>query len=134
LIEKTIFWIKCDRTENPNTELRYEYDLQNRKTSLFSNMVINNRTTYTLGNMCHILQSLSDEYLLDRSELMKDFSNFINENYSLDIFTKSFVSDLMELSKRYRNKSAHVSVFPRDKVGDCKFLVRKILNNFLESV
>lgn len=121
------------RAENPNIELKYEYDSQNKKTSLFSNMIINNRTTYTLGNMCHILQCISDDYLLERSELTKDFSDFINENYSSDIISDDFISDLMELSKKYRNKSAHVSVFPRDKVGDCKFLVRKILNNFLES-
>ena len=60
------------RAENPHTEITYEYDMQNSKTSMFANMVVNHRTSYTLGSMCHILTSLSDSFLRERSEVIKD--------------------------------------------------------------
>ncbi len=122
------------RSENPHTNITYEYDLLNKKTSLFANMVVNNRTTYTLGNMCHILSTVSDEYLIERSELVRDFHNFINENYTQELYSSGFISDLMELSRKYRNKSAHTSLLSRDKASDCKFLVRKILTKFLNEI
>nr|NQU88943.1 DEAD/DEAH box helicase family protein [Bacteroidota bacterium] len=122
------------RSENPHTSITYEYDLQNKRTSLFANMVINNRTTYTLGNMCHILASVSDDYLNERSELTKDFYNFINENYSSELYAPDFIAELSELSKKYRNKSAHTILLSRVKASDCKFLVRKILTKFLNVV
>jgi hypothetical protein len=119
------------RAENSHINTLYEYDLQNKKTSLFANMVVNNRITYTLGNMCHILSSLNDNFLLERSELTKDFYEFINENYSPDIYANDFIQDLTELLRKYRNKSAHTMLLSRDKAADCKFLVRKILTKFL---
>lgn len=119
------------RAENPHTNITYEYDLQNKKTSLFANMVVNNRTTYTLGNMCHILSNLNDDFLLDRSEITKDFYEFINENYSPELYADDFIKDLTELLKKFRNKSAHTMLLSRDKATDCKFLVRKILTKFL---
>jgi type III restriction enzyme len=120
------------RSENPNVGLRYDYDLQNRKTSLFANMVVNNRTTYTLGNMCFILSSLHDDFLLERSALTQDFYDFINENYDVGLYSQKFIDDLNELSRRYRNKSAHTSLLSREKATDCKYLVKNILNEFLE--
>lgn len=122
------------RSENLHTEVTYEYDMQNSKTSLFANMVVNNRTTYTLGNMCHILASLSDNFLLERSEITKDFREFIDENFSPDLYHKDFIANLLELSKKYRNKSAHTTLMSRVKAADCKFLVRKILTEFLSEV
>jgi type III restriction enzyme len=122
------------RSENQHTNITYEYDLQNKSTALFANMLVNNRTTYTLGNMCHILASISDDFLNKRSELIKDFYNFIKENYQSDLYAADFIADLSELSKKYRNKSAHTSLLSRDKASDCKFLVRKILTKFLEIV
>ena len=122
------------RSENPHTDITYEYDMQNSKTSMFASMVVNNRTTYTLGNMCHILSSLSDRFLLERSEVIKDFYEFVNENYSPDLYSREFISELFELSKKYRNKSAHTSLLSREKASDCKYLVRKILTRFLDVV
>ncbi len=122
------------RAENPHTDITYEYDMQNSKTSMFASMVVNNRTTYTLGNMCHILSSLSDRFLLERSEVIKDFYEFINENYSPDLYSREFISELVELSKKYRNKSAHTTLLSREKATDCKYLVRKILTRFLDVV
>jgi type III restriction enzyme len=112
----------------------YQYDLNNNKTSLFANMVVSNRTTYTLGNMNHILSTLSDSYLIDRSQLLKDFKEFVDENYSEFIYSKSFISKLKELSYKFRNKSAHISVLSRDRATDCKFLVKELLREFLENI
>ncbi len=122
------------RAENPYVKDTYEYDLQNKKTSLFANMVINNRTTFTLGNMCHILSGLNDGFLRERSEIMKDFTGFVDENYSSGVYAKEFLNDLTELLKKYRNKSAHTTLLSREKASDCKHLVRKILARFLNEV
>lgn len=122
------------RAENPYVKDTYEYDLTNKKTSLFANMVINNRTTFTLGNMCHILSSLNDDFLTERSEITKDFINFIDENYTAELYSNDFINDLSELLIKYRNKSAHTTLLSRDKATDCKHLVRKILTRFLNEI
>ncbi len=122
------------RAENPYVKDTYEYDLQNKKTSLFANMLINNRTTYTLGNMCHILSSLNDSFLTERSEITKDFIDFVDENYSSDLYSSDFLNDLSELLRKYRNKSAHTSLLSREKASDCKHLARKILTRLLNEI
>jgi hypothetical protein len=81
--------------------------------------------------MCHILSNLNDDFLLDRSEITKDFYEFINENYSPELYADDFIKDLTELLRKFRNKSAHTMLLSRDKATDCKFLVRKILTKFL---
>lgn len=122
------------RAENPHLDITYENDLNNRSTTLFAKMVVNNRTTYTLGNMFYILTSVADTTLNDRSEIVRDFYEFINENYSDELYSSVFLDDLNSLLKRFRNKSAHTEILSRQKSIECKDLVKRILNNFLKVV
>jgi len=122
------------RGNNPNFENDYCEDLAHNSTKLFAQLVINNKTSYTLGSMNHILTCLSDDYLVERSKIMNDFYYFIIDNYSSDMFKEDLLSNLNELLNKYRNKSAHISIISRDKAADCKFLVRKILTKFLAMV
>lgn len=131
-----LFWPFTNfiRSENTRPENKYQFDLQNPKTSLFANMIIKNRNTYTLGNMCHILSCISDDYLLQRSELIKDFKFYIDESFDSMVYSRDFIADLNELSRRYRNKSAHITLLSKDKAADCKILVRNILTKFLSKI
>ena len=122
------------RGNNPNVENDYREDLNHSSTKLFAQLVINNRNTYTLGSMNHILSSISDDYLVERSKIMNDFYYFLIDNYSGDLYKPDFLSDLNELLNKYRNRSAHISTVSREKAMDCKFLVRKILTKFLGMV
>jgi type III restriction enzyme len=122
------------RSSNPDLETLYQADQYNNSTKLFAGFVVNNRTTYTLGNMQFILASLNDSYLIGKSRITSDFYEFINDNYNRDIFSKTFIAGLDELMRRFRNKSAHISIISREKAADCKYLVKKIINEFLKVV
>lgn len=119
------------RTECPSIGQEYEYDLQNRKTSLFAGFIVNNRRTYTLGNMVHFLSLLNDSFIKERSQVVKDFAEFVEENYSNSLYQRGFIDELNNLLKGYRNKSAHTSLLSREKAADCRFLVRNILTKIL---
>jgi len=119
------------RAENPYPDKVYADDLVNKQTSIFAKMVANNRTTYTLGNMYYILDSLTDNYLLVKSRITSDFYAFINENFSKDIYGIEFLADLNELLMKFRNKSAHTEIITRQKSADCKYIIRKVLTYFL---
>jgi len=122
------------RGNNPNLERDYADDLLFNSTKVFALLVTKNLTSYTLGNMFHILTLLSDENLVSKSRIMNDFHAFIVDNYSVDIFGNDFLMDLNELLVKYRNKSAHISTISKDRATDCKFLVRQILRKFLNFV
>lgn len=119
------------RSENPHLEITYEDDINNNQTSLIAKMVINNRTSYTLGNMYFILCKVEDRYLSEKSEIIKDFNDFITDHYSYKLFGREFLNGLNELLNKYRNKSAHTNMLSRQKASECKFLVKTILTNFL---
>ncbi len=119
------------RAQNPRPDEVYQDDLYNQQTSLFTKMVVRNKTTYTLGNMLFILTSLTDDYLVERSLILNDFHLFIIDNYSKDLYSKEFLDDMNELLNKFRNKSAHTEVISRDKAAECKFVVRKVLARLL---
>jgi type III restriction enzyme len=134
LLKVFIPFVNYIRTTIPNVEERYQNDLNYSTTKIFANMVVNNNSSISLGNMDKILESLNDGYLVDRSTLTNDFFVFIVDNFSPEIYQNDFLKEVKELLHKYRNKSAHISIISIDKAMDCKFLVRKILTKFLSFI
>jgi hypothetical protein len=97
-------------------------------------MLLNNRTSYTLGQMHFILKTTGTKEAYENSTLAQDFHDYLIENFDPGLSKKEFLDDVFELQKKYRNKSAHVNVLSKEQAQDCKFLVRKILTKFLGMV
>lgn len=119
------------RTEHPNIYTAYSDDFRNQDLKLFADMILNNRTSYTLGQMHFILKVTGTKEAYESSELAQDFHDYLIENFDAGLSKKEFLDDVFELQKKYRNKSAHVNVLSKEQAQDCKFLVRKILTKFL---
>lgn len=134
LLKVFLPFIKYTRGTNPNLNDAYYEDANHPDTKLFAQMVINNRSSISLGNMYFILNNLNDPGLTERSTIMEDFHHFIIDNFSSDLYNLDFLKDLSELLNKYRNKSAHISTIPQERASDCKFLVRKILARFLNVI
>lgn len=122
------------RSENPNISTTYSDDFRNPDMKLFAEMLLNNRTSYTLGQMHFILKTTGTKEAYENSTLAQDFHDYLIENFDAGLSKKEFLDDVNELQRKYRNKSAHVNVLTKEQTQDCKFLVRKILTKFLGMV
>lgn len=122
------------RTEHPNIASTYADDFRSQDLKLFAEMILNNRTSYTLGQMHFILKITGTKEAYENSLLAQDFHDYLIENFDAGLSKKEFLDDIFELQKKYRNKSAHVNVLSKEQAQDCKFLVRKILTKFLGMV
>lgn len=122
------------RSEHPNIQATYPEDFRDTDTKQFAEMLQNNRTSYTLGQMHFILKVTGTKEAYENSLLAQDFHDYIIENFDPDLSRKEFLDDVFELQKKYRNRSAHVDVLTRDQANACKGLVRKILTKFLSMV
>jgi len=119
------------RSANPNIATTYSDDFRNKDMSQFAEMLVNNRTGYTLGQMHFILKTTGTKEAYENSLLAQDFHDYLIENFDAGLSKKEFLDDVFELQKKFRNKSAHVNVLTKEQTQDCKFLVRKILTKFL---
>jgi type III restriction enzyme len=122
------------RSTNPNIATTYSDDFRNKDMQQFTDMLLNNRTSYTLGQMHFILKTTGSKEAYENSTLAQDFHDYLIENFNPGLSKKEFLDDVFELQKKYRNKSAHVNVLSKEQAQDCKFLVRKILTKFLGMV
>lgn len=119
------------RKENPRINQIYSYDFNNRDTEFFVKRLSRNETSYTLGNMHHILKRTGDASSRASSDLARDFYKYLSENFAIGLIESDFLDDVIELITKYRNKSAHVDILTKEQAQDCKHLVRKILTKFL---
>jgi hypothetical protein len=131
-----IFWKFTNyiRGEHPNTLTYYADDFDNPDTKLFAEMIQNNRTSYTLGQMHFILGKTGNKETYENSLLIQDFRDYLIKSFEEDLRKKEFLADVYELQKKYRNKSAHVNVLSRAQAAECKVLVKKILTWFLAMI
>lgn len=122
------------RSEHPNILSTYADDFRTADMKQFAEMLQNNRTSYTLGQMHFILKTTGTKEAYENSLLAQDFHDYIIENFESNLSKKEFLDDVWELQKKYRNKSAHVDVLTKDQANACKALVRKLLTKFLSMV
>ncbi len=120
------------RTEYPNIATAFPDDLEDADTGLFAKMILRNRTNYTLGNMHAVLKMAGNPKMEEQSLLIQEFCEFIVENADRKLCQNSFLKDVTELLKRFRNKSAHVYDISIDQARECKFLVKGILTIFVK--
>ena len=121
------------RTEHPKFSETYAYDFNNRDTEFFVKRLSRNETSYTLGNMHHILRKTGYTDTRDRSELAKDFYAYLDENFNKGVVEADFLDNVSDLIRKYRNRSAHVNdtKITKELAQDCKDLIRKVLSKFL---
>jgi type III restriction enzyme len=119
------------RAANPNIASTYSDEFRSNDMRQFVEMLQNNRTSYTLGQMHFILMVTGEKNVYENSLLAQDFHKYLIENFNVRLSKKDFLDDVLTLLKNYRNKSAHVNVLNKAQAADCKLLVRKILTNFL---
>ncbi len=117
------------REQHPNIQHAYSDDFHIKEMKQFAEQLVKNNQHYTLGTMQHLLRQTNQQF--EDSLLAQDFYEFINEKFDLELIKKDFLNDISELQKKYRNKSAHVDTLSKDQATNCKYLVRKILTQFL---
>lgn len=120
--------------KNVGIEELISEDLQNEKTGRFAKMIKLNKTTYTMGDM-HFTMSLLKEGgdTLKGSRLLQHFKEFVVKYFDNRILEKEFMKDLAKITNDFRNKAAHPYIIKLETANECKALLRKNLNVFLES-
>ena len=110
-------------------------DLSNPKTGKFAKMVKNNSKTFTLGDMNFIMALLKQGgETLANSTLLQHFREFTIQYFDERIIEAKFLADINKLTNDYRNKAAHPSSIGIETAIECRKLLRKSLNIFLESI
>ncbi len=109
-------------------------EFENIKTGKFAQMVKRNKTTYTLGDMNFIMALLKQGgKTLSESFLLQHFRTFVIEYFDERIVEAAFLKDVDKLTNDFRNKAAHPYSISVELAKECKTLMRKSLNIFLES-
>ncbi len=110
-------------------------DLEHPKTGRFAQMVKQNKTTYTLGDMNFIMAMLKkDGKTLTESPLLQHFRAFTISCFDEKIVQTEFLNDVNRLSSDFRNKAAHPYSIGVELAKQCQNVLRKSLNMFLESI
>lgn len=109
-------------------------DLANLKSGKFAKMLKQNKQTYTLGDMNFIMSLLkSNGNTLKQSKLLQHFRHFVLQYFNDNILEKTFLTDLNNITSNFRNKAAHPYLLNLTIALECKKLIRKNLNLFLEA-
>lgn len=87
-----------------------------------------NEWMFELGTMQHTMNLVADGYY---SPIIKDFKDFIEEKFNSGLINHDFVSELEDITKNYRNKSAHPNYITYDDAQKGKEEIRQALNEFL---
>lgn len=112
-----------------------KHDLGNKTTGKFATMVEKNKLNYTLGDMNFIMALLKqDGNNLKSSPLLQHFRNFVINYFDERIVEAEFLTDVNNITTKYRNKAAHPYSIDIQLAKECQILIRKSLNQFLESL
>ncbi|MEM1123774.1 MAG: type III restriction endonuclease subunit R, partial [Bacteroidota bacterium] len=97
----------------------YRDDSIDPNTEQFASMIIRGRKHYTLGSMIKIL-SITDSYnALKNSLLLQDFNDFLIDKDLKFAKSRIFRDQLNELTRKYRNKSAHAHKMNKELAAGC---------------
>jgi predicted RNA methylase len=109
-------------------------DLSDTDTSIFAKMVLKNDLRYELGKMSRIMSYLKENgKTLSKSRLLQHFRAFTINYFDKRILEREFLQNLEEIRDDFRNKAAHPAILDLAVAKDCQFLLRKCLNDFLDS-
>ncbi len=119
---------------NVNIEELVTYDIENgTKAAKFALYVKRNNTHYPLGDMHWILNLMKPKgSTYKKSLLLQHFRAFCTTYFQEEITSEDFLNQIQTIQKEYRNKAAHVSTLDLKSAEECRDLLRKSLNQFLE--
>ncbi|MCQ0113091.1 restriction endonuclease subunit S [Zhouia amylolytica] len=119
---------------NVNIEELVTYDIENAtKAAKFALYVKRNNTHYPLGDMHWILNLMKPKgSTYKKSLLLQHFRAFCTTYFQEEITSEDFLNQIQTIQKEYRNKAAHVSTLDLKSAEECRDLLRKSLNQFLE--
>ena len=109
-------------------------DLKDKATELFAKKVKSNKLDYTIGNMHWIMELIKEGGgHLKESKLLQSFHEFVLRYFEKRILEAEFLKDVKDITNDFRNKAAHPSILSIDIAKGCQELLRRCLNQFLES-
>lgn len=109
-------------------------DNTNEKTQVFAKFVEKDKRDYTLGNMSAIMNFLKEGgNTLKGSSLLQNFRTFTLTYFEDKVLQKEFLDSIDNITKNYRNKSAHPYILPLETAKECQKLIRQILTEFLHN-
>jgi hypothetical protein len=115
-----------------NSLIRYDIDNATKATKFALNVKKNN-FHYPLGDMHWILNLLKPKGdTFKKSQLLQHFRSFVNTYFMDELTSQEFLNQIQNIQQNYRNKAAHVSVLDLKSAEECRDLLRKSLNQFLE--
>lgn len=121
----------------------YDFLFEDRKdpnlmkdTSEFSRAIIaasnTRRPEYTIGQMRWILSLLTNDEIVMRSPLLQDFKKFVEKEANInDLLNRGYLKQLNSLIDDYRNPSAHPDFMPLSKASECKKIIPKRIDYFV---
>lgn len=115
------------KNKKPNKIFKFASTLNRLQKNNLSSIDI----AFPLGDMHFILKLLLDENLVKSSELMKKFNVFIL-GIGEKIISKSFINQIYQIKKDYRNRSAHPDKLNEELAIQCKIKVLETINDFIE--
>lgn len=117
-----------------DTDVLTKYDLNNNtKAAKFASYVKRNNTHYPLGDMHWILNLMKPKgSTYKNSPLLKHFRAFCTTYFQEEITGQEFLNQIQIIQREFRNKAAHVSTLNLASAEECRELLRKSLNEFLE--
>jgi len=106
---------------------------QPRKAQDFARIVLRNELfKYTLGAMNKILLKLDMAAEEQSSTLLSDFQVYVLRYYNVNVLEKKYLESISNITKNYRNRSAHASVMSVVQAKECQLLVQAGLKQLFE--
>lgn len=114
-------------------------DLADVNTSTFAGAVRRaskrNEFSFTLGQMNTVLSLLQSNETVQRSDLLKDFSRYIQDNMEAkQLLRQTYIQQINTLVNDYRNPSAHPELMDKEKARRCKDIMPERIDYFLNCV
>lgn len=136
-------FVKDVKAKGYNVTARYADDLEKNElnhqekptykfaTSIKKYMVKEeNQWSFELGTMQFVMNLVANG---NNSPILNDFKTFIEEKFNSSFINHEYVSELKDITKNYRNKSAHPDYISFDDAQKGKEEIRKALNEFLDN-
>lgn len=109
-----------------------------KQTGKFAKALINSVNGpffFTFGQMHYMINLLTDNEILEKSPLMKDFYSYLKKSVKLDrLVSEDYLEQVNEIVNKFRNPSAHSELMSLEIAKECREIFPDRLNYFEECV
>ncbi|MBD2319128.1 DNA methyltransferase [Phormidium tenue] len=107
-------------------------DLKNEKTNKFAKLLKQRKSTYTLGDMNHIMGFLkANGETLNKSLLLQDFRGFTVKYFGESIVDVKYLNQIKRINEDFRCKAAHPYILDIEIAKRCRDQVRECINELI---